>query len=314
MSKMRNLLSFSFYRERANRLVRRSKWYRNVFEDYFRISRIQQHQDILNLGSNPAKFALDYQGSGIRGFNLAVSPQTVSYDLNMLKNYHSYLGNDGPRVLLLVFCPFSLCKDYYVERDGDTYKDLRYYPILHHAMIHKYDEATYQLWVRHPGRLLLKNWKRILLAKKNKLYKFTTNPLDETGMQKSADNFISSWKNEFHLSDFEIDHLSEEVKRSLCHNSEVLDKIISFCKERDINPVFVLPPLSQYINVQIPADFKEHCMYSILRGKDIPLLDYAEDERFIKPEYFVNALYLNKTGRLAFTKQVIDDLKQHKIL
>lgn len=317
MSKLRTLSSLSFYRGLPDRLIRCTAWYRNVFEDYFRIRRIAQHQDIINLGSNPAKFGLDYSECDVRGFNLAVGPQTVGYDLNMLKNYHSYLDENGPKLLLLLFCPFSLCKDFYTERDGDVHRDLRYYPILHHAMIREYDEATYQLWVRHPCRLLLKDWKvwaRILTSRRNRSLDCAVNSLDGAGMEQSADRFIDGWKQEFSLRDFDAEHLSPEVERALAYNSGVLDKIVAFCNERDIRPVFVLPPISHSINSRIPADFKERCTYSILRSKPLPLLDYTEDERFTKPEYFVNALCLNKTGRMAFTRQVIADLKQRKML
>lgn len=318
MSKLRTLLSPSFYRGLPDRLIRHTVWYRNIFEDYFRIRRIDQHQDIINLGSNPAKFGLDYSDCDVRGFNLAVGPQTVEYDLNMLKNYHSYLDERGPKLLLLVlFCPFSLCKDFYTERDGAVFRDLRYYPILHHAMIREYDESVYQLWVRHPARLLLKDWKvwgRILTARKNCRLELAVNPLNEQEMQRSADDFVAGWKREFCLRDFDVRHLSEEVERALVYNSSVLDEIVSFCAERGIRPVFVLPPVAHHITDQIPDDFKEYCMYSILRNKPVPLLDYTEDERFVKTEYFVNALCLNKTGRRNFTAQVIADLKQRKIL
>ena len=69
-------------------------------EDYARIRRIPQHLDLINLGSNPAKYGLDYADTGVKAFNLAVGPQTLEYDFRMLKNYHSFLDEKGAKLLL----------------------------------------------------------------------------------------------------------------------------------------------------------------------------------------------------------------------
>lgn len=69
---LRRLIEPSFYKTLPRRLMVHSGWYHNLFEDAFRIQEIPQHLDIINLGSNPAKFAFDYSGTGVKGFNLAV--------------------------------------------------------------------------------------------------------------------------------------------------------------------------------------------------------------------------------------------------
>lgn len=313
MSRLNKLLSPSFYRNLPDRIIMRSNWYKNIFEDAIRINQVPQHLDIINLGSNPAKFGLDYSGCELKGYNLAVGPQTLTYDFNMLKNFHSYLDDNGPRLLLLLFCPFSLCKDFYTKRDGDVYKDLRYYPSLHRAMIHRFDEDMYEKWVRHPRKL---GWKAYYHAMRhyhrNKIMELDYNPLTPEQMRQSAKSMIKSWKYEFFLQDLNPAHISAEVKQSLKYNERILDEIIQFCKERDIHPTLVLPPLSPELNKLIPQDFREICTYSIMKNKGILFLDYTTDERFCKDEYFLDALLLNKKGRITFTNQVVKDLKSNK--
>lgn len=310
---LKKLFSLSFYYQLPDKIIIRSNWYKNIFNDAERILKIPQHLDIINLGSNPAKFGLDYSESNVKGYNLAVGPQTLSYDFEMLKNYHSYFNEKGPRILLL-FCPFSLCKDVYTKEDGDVYKDLRYYPILHKASIAHYDDKLYETWIRHPHKLGLKTYFRIVRHfRRNKIMQIDFNPLSEKQMKQSALEYIKNWKAEFFLSSLNPEHLSDRVLSSLTYNSHKLDEIKDFCKERDINPIIVLPPLSPELNEIIPSDMKERCTYSILRNKGLLLLDYTEDIRFCKNEYFLDALKLNKKGRILFTNQLIKDLKEKGI-
>lgn len=307
LSKIKKLLSPGFYKSLPDLLITRSNWYRNTFEDAERILRIPQHLDVINLGSNPAKFGLDYSECGLKGYNLAVGPQTVTYDFNVLKNYHSYLDDNGPRLLLL-FCPFSLCKDFYTEHNGDVCKDLRYYPMLHRSSILHYDEDLYERWVRHPRKLGVKAYLNAIRHPfRNKALEIDHNPLSEEQMNVSARTYVRNWMREFYLDDLEAENLSETVLSSLKYNSKILDEMIAFCMERDIHPVIVLPPLSPQLNALIPQGIRKACTYSILSKKGIPLLDYTTDERFSRPEYFLDALKLNKKGRIVFTNQVVDD-------
>lgn len=304
----------SFYRTLPRRIMVHSGWYHNLFEDAFRIQTIPQHLDIINLGSNPAKFAFDYTEAEVKGFNLAVGPQTLTYDFRMLKNYHSYLDDNGARIAILGLCPFTLCKDRYTERDGDIAKGLRYYPILHRAMIDGFDEKTYDIFVDHPEKLGIKSWAKAILRRRTDALAITSNPLTEEEMDKASIGMINRWKYELFLKNFSTDGLSQEVKESLKYNSGVLDQIISFCKERSIKLVAVILPISDSLNKYIDEDFKNHCLYSILKSKDIALLNYSTDARFSNNSNFQDELRMNLKGRRKFTAQVIADLRTLNLL
>lgn len=288
-----------------------------IFDDYDRIRKIPQHLDIINLGSNPAKFGLDYSCCNVNGFNLAVGPQTLEYDFKMLKNYHSFLDENGPKLLLLLFCPFSLCKFRYTEGDGLVSKDLRYYPILHHAMINNYEEQIYKDWKTHTLLQLLRYPRLILSVLKafmRRKVDIKENPLDAKGMELLATNYTRDWMRDFGLRSFNVEEIPLSVKENLRKNSEILDEIIVFCVEREIQPIIVLPPVSEFIMSNIPHEFRDFCTYSIIRSKNAPFLDYTDDREHNQPENFVDALCLNKTGRYKFTRKVVSDLRQLKLL
>ena len=79
----------------------------------------------------------------------------------VLKNYHSFLKDSG--TVLFVLCPFTFLKDKYRPSDGnDVYKDIRYYPILHRAMIDNFDIKLYKKWVANPMSIGIQAWKRLI--------------------------------------------------------------------------------------------------------------------------------------------------------
>lgn len=90
--------------------------------------------------------------------------------------------------------------------------------------------------------------------------------------------------------------------------------MLSFCKEREIRPVFVVAPMTAALSEAIPADFKERCFYSMFSGRGVPVLDYSTDESLIGSENFMNALFMNRAGRKKFTARLISDLRNKGLL
>ena len=61
-------------------------------------------------------------------------------------------------------------------------------------------------------------------------------------MIQDADRWIHAWKHEFALNDFS-QPLSLLNQDGLKDASSILNEMLSFCKERNIKPVLVLPPM-----------------------------------------------------------------------
>ena len=122
-------------KEYPKKRLLQSDWYLARFPHLSSYRNLTQGLDYIVLGSTPARYSIDFTGiEGVKGANLAVQPETIDYDFRVLKNYHSYLKEGG--TVLFVLCPFTFCKDKYREVDGiDLSQNIRYYPILHRAMI-----------------------------------------------------------------------------------------------------------------------------------------------------------------------------------
>lgn len=313
MPSLRNLFSPSYYRGVMNLI--NARLFAGLFPEADRIRGIKPHLDVINLGSNPAKYAIDYSEVDVRAHSLAMGPQTFEYDFRMLKNYHSFLDENGNRLLLLLLCPFTFCLDRYPRTFHSD--DLRYYPVLSRGMINNFDEGRYRRWVKQPWRVVLRH-PSLLRTIRGNLANGTALP-DKSGLApaelaSSARSFIDGWKNEFSLRDFDISHLPDNVLNSLKFNNKIMEEMLSFCKEREIRPVFVVAPMTAALSEAIPADFKERCFYSMFSGRGVPVLDYSTDESLIGSENFMNALFMNRAGRKKFTARLISDLRNKGLL
>ncbi len=288
-----------------------------LFEDCARIRRVPQHLDIINLGSKPAKYSMDYSDSGVKGYNLAVGPQTLEYDFRMLKNYHSFLDDKGARILLLPLCPFSMCKYRYTAADGDAGEDLRYYPILHHSQINNYREVTYTKWVKRPLLSVLsspKNLRTVLRALKNRARGSSEKEMDAAALEISAKPYLDRWKKETGLSGFSAVPDSSRLLREIGENKRILAEIAEFCAARGIRPVIVLPPVSPAIMSRISDDFLRECLYNPLSATGLPVLDFMQDPAWTTPGNFSTALFLNSRARREFTKEIINRLRSQSLL
>ena len=56
--------------------------------------------DVVNLGSNSAKYGFDYSNQNLKAANLAMGPQCLLMDLNILKAYKEHLKPNA-----IVFIP-----------------------------------------------------------------------------------------------------------------------------------------------------------------------------------------------------------------
>jgi hypothetical protein len=87
--------------------------------------------------------------------------------------------------------------------------------------------------------------------------------------------------------------------------------MIDFCIERNLKPVLIIPPMTKYLSCLLTDTIREIYIYSFIREanvKNIPFLDYMDDERFSDPSLYFNSFFLNLRGRKLFTKQVLKDL------
>jgi len=294
-----------------NKLIKRTNWYKSQLADGWKFRKdISCELDLCNLGSNSGNYAFDYESTGLKAENWAVGPQTLSYDFRVLKNYFSYL-KEGATVLIPI-CPFSGCiKDF--EEESVNYK---YYSFLHPKMILSYSKNTNKKVMRlvntpfqqSPFTSLKRLIRDIPLVDTQKEL------IDENLMEIDAESWMKSWKNQFQISDLDAP-VSERNQDCIKYNIRLLTDMITFCLDRNLHPVVILPPVSKALNSKFSETFRENYIYSFVREAihdSIPFLDYFNDRQFLDSSLYFDALFMNKKGGKLFTKQVLNDLHLNK--
>lgn len=287
--------------------ARRSYWYNNVvFQDCAKFWNIKEYQiDVVNLGSNSAKYGFDYSDCGVVGYNWAMGPQSLMMDLNILQCYYSYLKPGA--TVLIPLCPFSCMVGY----DYSYFSD-KYYTILNHAQIPFFNIHKRVLMddiKRNPGKyiplveILKMIAEKVLFWRKKK----DTTICD---FEKDALVFINSWKGQFFIKDFD-DEWSCNNMNSYKESQELLFQIVDFCKRYGFKPAVVMPPISPSLKQFFPEKRLNRYVVNYVKetiGENAIFLNYIDEEQFNNNDYFWNSYFLNNKGAKIFTKAVLRDL------
>ena len=304
-----------------NKLIKKSNWYKNIFIHTNQFvtnagyrNDLQRNYEIVNLGSNPALYSFFYEH--IKGQNWATGSQGPEMDLEILKYYYSYLKKGG--IVLIPIVAFSSCTPYL------WHKKNRYLGMQYYSRFAKVLENNYQASKCIPNLDKVKMWiKYPLICQPNVfLHLFRNTPIDNRlciteqtmsclELNNDADKWIEGWKHEFNIKNLDLPLDNDmEAYHEECANKFV--EIINFCKERDLKPVLIFPPMSNVLNARFSEKAKDTYIYSFIRNIQkktaVDFLDYMCDKRFSSTELFFNSFFLNLRGRKLFTKQVLKDL------
>lgn len=288
-----------------NKLVKKTNWYNNRIGGTLKFCRkINQDLDICNLGSTSGKYAFEYENTGLKGENWALSPQTLAYDFRILKNYFSYLKEGA--VVLIPICPFSGC---IIDFEEDGYNK-KYYSFLHPILILNYSSEVKNRIMKLVNTPLkvnpIKSIIRLIIDSKDE----RDSVMNKQKMEENADLLIDSWKNQFLLSNLD-DSVPEKLKMNMEYNVQLLEQLNEFCVERKLRPVIVLPPMTPVLSSKFSETFRHNYVYYFvekIEKKGVKFLNYMDDVEFINIELFFNSYYLNKKGSKIFTKRVLRDL------
>ena len=288
-----------------NKLVQRTNWYKSRVGDGLKFrKRIPCNLEVCNLGSTSGKYAFSYEGTGWKGENWAVGPQTLSYDFRVLKNYSSYLKEGA--VVFIPLCPFSSCvKDF--EDDTANYK---YYSFLNPVLILNYSPVTKNEVMRFVNTPFQVSPFRSLLRLIRDVPAADSGVMDEESLKKDADLFMNNWKQQFSISDLSAP-VSKENREIIIYNTSLLADMITFCLDRSLKPVIVIPPATKALRSKIPEMARETYIYSFVRNANtqrVPFLNYFDDERFADTNLFFNSFFLNKKGRELFTGTILKEI------
>ena len=135
--------------------------------------------------------------------------------------------------------------------------------------------------------------------------------LTEQQMEENATNWIKGWKHEFSISDFS-QPLSLLNQDGIKDASACLNEMVVFCKERNITPVMVLPPMYYTLSDKFDKNARKVLIDDLLEtleDKSVKFLNYMDDSRFSHDiTLFQDSFLLNKKGAKKFTKIVLADI------
>ena len=290
-------------------LIKKSYWYNYiVFPDCRKFWEIKQEPlDIVNLGSSSANHAFSYEDvSEYNCANWAMSPQSLTEDLAILQNYSSYIRKGG--YVLIPLCPFSCL-------GGSTLlMNDKYYTILSASSIPFFSlkKKLQMLDIKehpinyYPLVQLKVDIRNFLKRKKGIIEK----QISHTEFDKNAQTWIQNWMKEFSLYSLD-DSLTLRNQDSFDDAVLLLKSMVAYCKQKEFNAVFVIPPISEALIRKFPEEIRKKYIYDLISktGGDVPVLDYIGNQLFKSEELFLNAFYLNSKGRRIFTYRVLKDLK-----
>lgn len=308
------LIAFSLY---LNWLLKKTDWWKNqfVFTHQFISNQgyrenLTRNIEIVNVGSNPARFAFDYDDL-ILGANWSTGNQGLDMDYQLLRFYHSFM-KEGATVLIPIV-PFSSVSAYLIP---SIYKDksymVKFYSVLDYLQTEYLPQFKHvRYWYKYP---LLFNWLavRFLLRDvkpdKRILYDSDlTNRVDAV----TAELLMDNWKSEFNIKDLEAP-LSSELQEARKQSVQLMRNMLEYLVERGYKPVFIIPPVSKMLSTYLTEPFRERYIDSFIREfseYNVPYFDYTKVLEFQADDLFFNDLFMNVKGRTTFTKRVLTDLK-----
>ena len=294
-----------------NNRIKKTDWFRSAIpdinnyptNDWYR-EHYTRNYDIVNIGSSSAKCAFNYSDLGIKAFNWAEQPQSLTYGYKVLKTYFSILKNNG--IVVISLGPFSgLDVDLKWAKDRND----KYYYILAPNLIFDYRRVAFRR--RYP--LFAYPIKSLKVIVKGLLCRsINNNDIDGNSniFVDDADKWLDEWLEEFNIKDIDAP-LSDDNKASQSIRISLLSDIITFCLQRNLRPVIVSPPMHPSLALKFSNTFRENYIYSFVRKANsakIPFYNYMDDPRFSSDSYFKNAFLLNDVGAKHFTNILLKEL------
>lgn len=126
----------------------------------------------------------------------------------------------------------------------------------------------------------------------------------------NSDIWILNWKKEFGIESLDAP-LSSINAQGQEKRIVLLSDILSFCIGRNLKPVIVIPPMHNSLSSKFTPTFRENYIYSFVKRaneRNVPFLNYMDDERFHDDKYFSNSFFMSEEGAKKFTGIILKDL------
>lgn len=247
---------------------------------------------IVNLGTGMGYYDFDYEDMEIRGFNFALPQQNLQFDYKLLTYYYSRCQAGCKVCIVLPYCIF--CADFFEELEG-VYE--RYYSILPSSEVEAYCKISYEMY--------RDKLKKKYIAGRLELIK----ALSAEEMERQSKETVAIWEKQLKIISCSSGELNEHNISEIQKTKKWLKNIIEFCVQKHLEPVIVVPPLSQVLLDRLSPEFRKTHFYDVLYEvvkEDLLILDYTKDEKYCDPGLYGWPGFLIKKAAKEFTRDVIN--------
>lgn len=261
---------------------------------------IPDELEIVNNGSGPAYYGINYKYSGMNGFNFGTAPQSLRNGFRLLKLFHEKINPQA--IVIIVVMHLSFGKN--LHRLRKNYMD-KFYGIFPPDDIEGYSFMR-AIMLRHPFmKKVLGKIKHILVSDK---------PLAES---KKSDELplVTGWKEEFALKDLKDASQAEAHRKAFAEDVQVLIDEIEYCKKNSWCTVLVVPPVPEITRKYISQEFVQAFLYDNIKAvqekhPQVQLLSYYDDERFTDDMFRQNGIFANEKGQELFSRILFSDVRK----
>lgn len=228
-----------------------------------------------NLGSSHSYVSFNYENNKTYA-NLAEHSQTLYYD-NLIFN-HVYNNIEKGATCFLTLSYFSFAgKERWLKNDV-----IKYYRVLKLSDFKGIEKIECFICKYLP---IIWSLRKKFLKKENKIL---VNKRIEGHVRKLKDN------------------------KNKTYNLEIIENILTKCKEKQIKVIFITTPFTKYYNSFFTDELLEknfyNIIYDICKKYNIKYIDFSHDyENFDEKECFSDFDHLNEKGSIVFMRE----LKKH---
>lgn len=267
--------------------------------------------DAIAFGSAYCRYGLNFDESGINGYNFGYASQFFYYTNLMLHQYAKTCRKGGVVYLIIADLVFArIGKGLYGAEEYIKFLDK---VVLGEEYSYiKYLKNRFPL-IKNP-RLIAKCILRLMgISRKGLFHSLEINQLTEEQVKREAEKRCQSWCRQFGMKDTVSGDLPKELEVEFAESRKILTEMIQFCLDNGFNPILVVTPVSKIMNDRLGDIFIKRVLFENISKaniQNVPVMNYLRDERFGDYKlYHNNADFLNARGRAQFTQALISDSK-----
>lgn len=271
--------------------------YKNIMQTATYFIDLPKNLEMINLGSTVSFNDFDYELLEKNGANLALSPQTLYYDYEILKKYIDHLSDNA--IVCVGVCQFTFLVLEYKRISAN----LKYYKILDKNSILGYSPITNFLWNNAPCFVMPSIIKEFLNRKRGE--EISTQLDTESKDALYASSWMEGWKEEFGWNKgFNLNEIQIKTAEIVY---EILQEIFRYCKEKEKNPILIIPPVSENLVKLIPEELLNECFWKYIEqfeNEGNRVINFWGDKELSDYRNFRDALNLNEKGKQMFSKHL----------